>query len=224
MHVIIVGCGRVGSTVAKEMIAAGNSVAVVDRNPDSFRRLGADFAGQMVVGVGFDRDVLTEAGVGMGCAVAAVTNGDNSNILIARVARETFGAKHVIARIYDPARASIYQRLGIETVASAEWTAGRVLSALTDDRVAAWVDPTSRFVLVERRISESLAGLAVSEVERRAMCRVVLIARSGTATIAPPSMLLQQDDHVHFVVEGSALGGLDALLAHVGPIAALGEV
>jgi trk system potassium uptake protein len=214
MHVIIVGCGRVGSTVAKEMIGAGNTVAVVDRNPDSFRRLGADFAGQRVVGVGFDRDVLTEAGIGPLCSVAAVTNGDNSNILVARVARETFGAAHVVARIYDPARAGIYQRLGIETVASAEWTAGRVLSALTDDRHSSWVDPTSRFVIVERRISEAFAGIAINALEEQNACRVVLLSRSGQAAIPAAGTLLQQDDHVHVLVEGSALGALDHALVN----------
>ena len=113
MHVIVVGCGRVGSEVALNLASTEHDVIVIDRKVESFRRLGDDFKGTTMVGVGFDRDVLTEAGISPNCAVAAVTSGDNSNILIARVARETFGVKHVVARIYDPRRASIYERLGI---------------------------------------------------------------------------------------------------------------
>ena len=111
MHVIVVGCGRVGSEVAVSLASTEHDVVVIDRRAEAFRRLGDDFNGRTLVGVGFDRDVLTEAGITPECAVAAVTSGDNSNILIARVARETFGVRRVVARIYDPRRASIYERL-----------------------------------------------------------------------------------------------------------------
>ena len=132
MHVIVVGCGRVGSSVALTLSSAGHDVVVVDRKADAFRRLGDHFVGTTLVGVGFDRDVLTSAGITPESSVAAVTSGDNSNILIARVARETFGVAHVVARIYDPRRASIYQRLGIATVATVSWASERVLRFLTD--------------------------------------------------------------------------------------------
>ena len=107
MHVVIVGCGRVGSTLARELCALGNTVAVVDRRSDAFLRLGDDFAGQTLVGIGFDPDILIAAGIERAGALAAVTNGDNSNILIARVARERFGIESVVARIYDPKRSEI---------------------------------------------------------------------------------------------------------------------
>src|SRR5918994_727409 len=117
MHVVIVGCGRVGSGLARIIEDQGHSVAVVDKQPKAFRRLHEGFAGQRIVGVGFDRDRLEEAGVrGSEGAGAAVTSGDNSNILTARVARETFGVDRVVARIYDPRRAVIYERLGIPTI------------------------------------------------------------------------------------------------------------
>ncbi|MFM7526815.1 MAG: potassium channel family protein, partial [Actinomycetota bacterium] len=115
MHVVIVGCGRVGSTLARELCVMGNTVAVVDRRADAFLRLGDDFAGQTVVGIGFDPDILVAAGIERADALVAVTSGDNSNIMIARVGRERYGIERVVARIYDPKRAEIYERLGIAT-------------------------------------------------------------------------------------------------------------
>lgn len=211
MHVIVVGCGRVGSTVARELVESGHTVCVVDRRKDAFRRLGADFSGKTLEGVGFDRDVLLEAGVSESCSVAAVTSGDNSNILIARVAREVFGAQ-VVARIYDPRRASIFQRLGIPTVASVEWTAGRVLACLMPDpKTNEWVDPTARFVLVERRVPAGSAGMSVASFETDTASRVALLSRIGTASVPGPATVLQQDDLIHVMVSGAGLEQVDAL-------------
>jgi trk system potassium uptake protein TrkA len=215
MHVIVVGCGRVGSTVARELCAAGHSVVVVDRKADSFRRLGPDFPGRTIIGVGFDRDVLHEAGIDEHAAVMAVTSGDNSNILIARVARETFGVERVVARIYDPKRAAIYARLGIATVASVAWTAARAVQlVLPDAHAAVWTDPTSRFALVERRIPAEVAGTSVATVEAAGV-RVMLVDRNGTASVPDGSLLLQHDDLVHVLVDSARLGDVDAAL-HAG--------
>ena len=115
------GCGRVGSSLATALEAAGHSVAIIDQSKEAFRRLGSDFKGRTILGVGFDRDTLLEAGIDGADAFAAVSNGDNSNILAARVARENYGVTNVVARIYDPGRAEIYQRLGIPTVATVIW-------------------------------------------------------------------------------------------------------
>ena len=131
MHVVIMGCGRVGSTLANELQALGHSVAVIDQEREAFRRLGSDFNGKTVTGVGFDRDTLLEAGIEKAEAFAAVSNGDNSNILAARVARETYGVQNVVARIYDPRRAEIYQRLGIPTVATVSWTTDQIMRRLS---------------------------------------------------------------------------------------------
>ena len=128
MHVVIIGCGRVGSTIAVQLVNEGHDVVVVDKNPDAFRRLGDAFSGRTVVGIGFDRDVLRSTGITENSAVIAVTSGDNSNILAARVARELFGAQHVVARIYDPQRAEVYERCGISTVATVSWTSQQILS------------------------------------------------------------------------------------------------
>lgn len=207
MHVVVVGCGRVGSTVARELVDGGHEVVVVDRDAGSLTRLGSDFAGRTMVGVGFDRGVLTRAGVTTDSAVMAVTSGDNSNILIARVARETFGVERVVARIYDPRRAAIYERLGIPTVASVAWTAGRALRhVLPDSGVAEWVDPSARFVLVERRVPAAAAGRTVARIEE-AGARVVLLTRYGTPQVPSPSLMVQQDDLLHVVMPSGTTDG-----------------
>ncbi len=213
MHVIVVGCGRVGSEVALSLASTEHDVIVIDRRVESFRRLGDDFKGVTMVGVGFDRDVLTEAGITPNCAVAAVTSGDNSNILIARVARETFGVKHVVARIYDPRRASIYERLGIATVATVAWTSARVLRhLLAAESAPDWIDPTAKFTMVERRVPTGGAGMSVAEVESASGGRVALLGRFGESSIPSPAILLQEDDVVHVVVSAENAALLDAAL------------
>jgi trk system potassium uptake protein TrkA len=213
MHVIVVGCGRVGSEVALSLASTEHDVIVIDRKAESFRRLGDDFKGATMVGVGFDRDVLTEAGITPNCAVAAVTSGDNSNILIARVARETFGVKHVVARIYDPRRASIYERLGIATVASVAWTSARVLRHLmASESTPDWIDPSAKFTIVERRVPTAAAGMSVGTVETSSAGRVAVLSRFGDATIPTPGTLLQEDDVLHVVVSAENAGLLDAAL------------
>ena len=129
------GCGRVGSTLARSLEDRGHTVSVIDSNADSFRRLGPTFAGVKVLGIGFDQEVLQEAGIDKADAFAAVSSGDNSNIIAARVARESFGIQKVVARIYDPGRAEVYQRLGITTVATVRWTADQVLRRLLPGQV-----------------------------------------------------------------------------------------
>ena len=209
MHAIIVGCGRVGSTLARELSAVGNDVVVIDRKADAFRRLGGEFPGRTMIGVGFDRDVLAEAAITPDSAVMAVTSGDNSNILIARVAREMFGVQRVVARIYDPRRAAIYERLGIATVATVSWTTSRILRLVepTHDDVE-WTDPTSTHVMAERRITSTLAGTPVSALEGMGV-RLVLLTRNGRAQLPPSSLLLQEADTVHLVAPVEALEAFD---------------
>ena len=127
MHIVIMGCGRVGSMLARGLEKRGHSVAVIDVNADSFQRLGFDFQGITVSGVGFDREVLEAADIRHADGFAAVSSGDNSNILAARVVREQYGVDNVVARIYDQGRAAVYERLGIPTVATVRWTVGQVM-------------------------------------------------------------------------------------------------
>ena len=196
MHTIIVGCGRVGSTVARELDADGHSVVIIDRKPEAFRRLGDNFKGRTLTGIGFDRDLLTTAGITADCAVVAVTNGDNSNILVARVAREMFGVERVVARINDPKRAKIYERLGVSTVAAVAWASNRVMQYVLPRRgTTEWSDPTSTFHLAERRVSAELAGTKISD----AGVNIALIVRNGVAQVAESSMLLQENDLIHIL-------------------------
>ena len=150
MHIVIMGCGRVGSTLAHILEDRGNSIAIIDRDPEAFRRLGSSFKGDKITGIGFDRAVLTQAGTERADAFAAVSSGDNSNILSARVAREVFGVERVAARIYDPRRAEVYERLGIPTVATVRWTADQMLrKLLPEGGEPLWRDPTGKIVLAE---------------------------------------------------------------------------
>ncbi|MFM7762148.1 MAG: potassium channel family protein [Acidimicrobiaceae bacterium] len=212
MHVVIVGCGRVGSTLALSLISSGHSVAVVDRKSDAFFRLRDNFAGQTITGIGFDRDVLELAGIKKASAVAAVTNGDNSNILVARVARESFGIENVVARISDPKRAEIYERLGISTIATVKWTADRILRRILPDLPAIeWTDPSSSVVLIERALPDSLVGEKVLELDIKG-ARISALRRLGTAVIPDSKTLVQQSDIAYFTVEKDSVNSLDEFL------------
>ena len=212
MHVVIVGCGRVGSTLALSLISSGHSVAVVDRKSDAFFRLRDNFAGQTITGIGFDRDVLEQAGIKKASAVAAVTNGDKSNILVARVARESFGIENVVARISDPKRAEIYERLGIATVATVKWTSDRILRRILPDLPAVeWSDPSSSVVLVERTLPDSLVGEIVLELEIKG-ARISALRRLSAAVIPDSKTLVQQGDIAYFTVEKDSVNSLDEFL------------
>ena len=168
MHVVVVGCGRVGSGLAGILEDGGHTVAVVDKQAKAFRRLPEGFGGRTIQGVGFDRDRLREAGIEEAGALAAVTSGDNSNIMVARTAREVFGLERVIARIYDPRRAAIYEKLGIPTIATVQWTTDRVLRRILPDAPATeWTDPSAGVVLVERPVAPDVGGPSPRRPRRR---------------------------------------------------------
>ncbi len=209
MHVVVVGCGRVGSELAGTLEQADHTVAVIDKRSTAFRRLPPGFAGQRVVGFGFDRDHLQEAGIERAGAVAAVTNGDNSNILVARIARETFGIEHVVARIYDPRRAQIYQRLGIPTVATVSWTTDQVMRRLLPgDQVHEWVDASAKVGLVERQLPVAWGGKKLAGLNEPGEFWITAVTRFGAAQVAAPELVGQEGDVLHFV---AAIDSLDAL-------------
>jgi len=213
VHVVIVGCGRVGSTLGRELVAVGHTVAVVDRKSEAFSRLGESFSGQKIAGIGFDRDILIEAGIEKAGALAAVTNGDNSNILIARVAREEFGIERVVARIYDPKRAEIYERLGIATVATVKWTSERILRRILPEFPAVeWTDPSAKVVLVERELPKTLVGTRVLSLDS-AIARIVSVRRLGAAIIPGADTVVQEGDVAYVAVEVKSLEAFDASLA-----------
>lgn len=208
------GCGRVGSGLALELEAGGHTVAVIDQNRESFRRLGPNFAGRTVAGVGFDRDTLLEAGIAEAGAFAAVSNGDNSNILAARVARETYGVENVVARIYDAGRAEIYQRLGIPTVATVLWTTDQILRRLVPaGSRSEWRDASGLIQLCEVHLEASWYGRPASIIEERTSARLAFITRLGEGLIPDENTVLQEGDLVHVLVTDNDLSTVDAILA-----------
>ena len=209
MHVVVVGCGRVGTELAGTLEKSGHTVAVIDKNATAFRRLPSSFAGQRVVGFGFDRDTLAEAGIDRAGAVAAVTNGDNSNILVARIARESFGIERVVARIYDPRRAVIYQRLGIPTVATVSWTTDQVMRRLIPgDQPHDWIDPSAKVCLVEQALPPSWGGKKLAELNEPGRFWLTAVTRFGSAEVVAANLVGQEGDVLFFVADVSALDAL----------------
>jgi trk system potassium uptake protein len=179
----------------------GHSVAIVDKNQRAFRRLPPGWPGVTVVGSGFDRDALDAAGAPKAGALAAVTSGDNSNILTARIARENYNVPRVVARIYDPRRAEIYQRLGIPTVATVSWTIDRVLQRMLPDAVAPeWTDQTGRLMLLEQLIPDSWAGKQVRDLVDGGKGRLVAVSRAGEPRLEVANLLGQEGDVLHIAV------------------------
>ena len=214
MHIVIMGCGRVGSTLAQILEDRDNSIAIIDRDPEAFRRLRSSFKGERVTGIGFDRAVLIQAGIERADAFAAVSSGDNSNIISARVARETFGVLRVAARIYDPRRAEVYERLGIPTVATVRWTADQMLRKLLPEGAEPlWRDPTGKIVLAEVAFSPAWIGEHVKAVEASTMTRIAFIDRLGQAFVPEPGAVLQEGDVIHVVAKESELDRIDTAFA-----------
>lgn len=209
------GCGRVGATLAQSLEKNGHSVAVVDQSPDAFRRLPATYAGKKVTGVGFDRDTLIQAGIKEAFAFAAVSDGDNSNILAARVVRETYGVENVVARIYDPHRAEIYQRLGIPTVATVRWTADQVLRRMlpmgaTND----YRDPSGQIQLCQVDVHPAWVGQSIRTLERLTGARAGFIDRYGSGELASGDLILQENDVLHVLVRVSDIHRVERLITH----------
>jgi trk system potassium uptake protein TrkA len=208
------GCGRVGSSLAIELEAAGHTVSVIDQAREAFRRLGPNFKGRTVTGVGFDRDTLLEAGIQDADAFAAVSNGDNSNILAARVARETYGVHNVVARIYDPGRAEIYQRLGIPTVATVLWATDQILRRLAPEGSRSeWRDATGMVQLCEVHPQEDWYGRPTLLIDQLTPARVAFITRLGEGLIPDEHTVLQQGDLVHVMVSDSDVARTEEILA-----------
>lgn len=208
------GCGRVGATLARSLSELGHEVAVIDMEAAAFRRLGPSFEGRTVTGMGFDRGVMLNAGIKTADAFAAVSSGDNSNILAARVARETFGVEHVVARIYDPRRAAVYQRLGIPTVATVRWTADQMIHRLLPQgSVPAYTDPSGQVVLAEVPTATAWVGRRLRDLERLAETRVGFVTRLGDGLVPGADTVLQDGDVLHVIAARADLARIENLLA-----------
>lgn len=209
MHIVIMGCGRVGSLLARQLSEAGHSVAVIDRDPEAFRRLGPEFRGQQVLGMGFDRDTLIKARIGEAHAFAAISSGDNSNIIAARVAREQFNVETVVARIYDPKRAAVYERLGIPTVATVPWTADRLLREIVPEGlVSEWRDPTGKAAIAALPYHRGWIGRPLAELELACRVHVAFVVRFGEALLPAADTIVQDGDVIYAAVLAADLMAL----------------
>lgn len=215
-HFVIVGAGRVGILLAHALEDSGHSVAVIDQDDSSLRRLRPEFTGKKITGHGFDRDVLCRAGIEDAYAFAAVSSGDNTNILATRVARETFGVQRVVARIYDPARAEFYQRLGIPTVAAVRWTADQVLRRiLPEQRISGdWREASGRLQLGELSLHDSWSGFDLGVIQEATGVRVAFITRFGEGMLPDSSTSFQKGDVLHAMMRIDDIDDIALTLAH----------
>jgi trk system potassium uptake protein len=201
------GCGRVGSTLARSLEERNHTVSVIDSEPDSFRRLGPEFNGDKVTGFGFDQAVLEKAGIRRAEAFAAVSSGDNSNIIAARVARETFGIDQVVARIYDPGRAEVYQRLGITTVATVKWTADQILRRLLPAGAEPdFRDPSGTIRVDHLPVPEGWIGQRTIHFQEQTKSRIAWIDRLGEGMLPTRDTIIQEGDLVHLVIREENAG------------------
>lgn len=209
------GCGRVGSTLAVNLSRRGHSVAIIDQDSDAFRRLPDDFDGQQVTGVGFDRDALIQAGIEDAQGFAAVSNGDNSNIIAARVVRDTFNVKNVVARIYDSSRADIYERLGISTVPTVKWTADRMMRRLIQlGPNTEYVDSMYQMALFHVDLHESWYGVHCEDIERNTKAKVAYVGRGTKARLARPDHVIQDGDVLYMIAPSERTTAIQRILNH----------
>jgi trk system potassium uptake protein TrkA len=215
VHVVIMGCGRVGSTLARGLEDRNHTVSVIDSNPDAFRRLGPSFSGTKVTGMGFDQDVLDKAGIEKADAFAAVSSGDNSNIIAARVARETFGIQQVVARIYDPGRAEVYQRLGITTVATVKWTADQILRRILPAGAEPdFRDPSGTIRLDQVAVTEKWIGHRTVQLQDQSGSRIAWIDRLGEGMLPTRETVIQEGDLLHLVMREENAERVHSVLNH----------
>lgn len=215
MHFVVMGCGRVGAAIAVELSARGHSVAIIDSNADAFRRLPEDFDGQRVTGLGFDRESLQQAGIEDAYGFAAVSSGDNSNIIAARVVRDTFGLSNVVTRIYDPSRARVYERLGVATVPTVRWAADQVMRRLIPSGpYREFTDSAAGIQLISVDLHESWYGVRVGVIESATQARVAYVVRHGDGLLPTESTIIQDGDRLTLLVETGHGDAIQRILSY----------
>jgi len=213
MHVVIGGYGRVGRYLASMLEERGHSVAVIDRSEKAFAGAGADIRGRRISGEVFDRDTLVKAGIERADAYAAVTSGDNSNIVSARIARERFSVPCVVARIYDPRRAIIYERFGIPTISSVNWSSGMLLASILEPDVkTVSVFGGGEVITIAAEASTKLTGRKITELDYPGKFHITAIVRDGLALLPEPRTELIKGDQLKITVTRDALPELKKLL------------
>lgn len=213
MNIIIMGCGRVGSQVSQLLVKQGHMVTVIDHDANALARLGKDFKGRVVQGLGFDKNVLIEAGVETAEGFVSASSSDNANIVAARIARNIFRVPRVVARLYDPVRAEVYQRLGLTTISSTLWGAERIVEVVTHndlDVVDIFRDGNTSMVRVEA--SPRLIGYPVSQMNIPGEVLVIAITRNDQTFIPVSGTEFQDGDVIYLTVIPSAMNRLEELL------------
>lgn len=215
MKFIILGCGRVGSQLAGSLSVEGHEVAIIDKNPGAFRRLSPSFKGQTITGIGFDRDVLLSAGIEQADGFASVSNGDNSNIISALIAKREFSVPRVITRIYDPLRADIYKKFGIPTISSTVWGANQLREHLLYTELKSEQSFGSGEVqLLELEVPQALVGHKVGELEMPGKVRVASLVRLGRGLVPDPALVFEQGDLVYASVQTDSLEKFKEMTGH----------
>ena len=214
MKLIVMGCGRVGSQVSNLMANQGHDVTVIDhRDTDAASRLGPEFKGRLISGLGFDRDILIEAGVEHADVFVAASSSDNANIVAARIARNIFKVPRVIARLYDPRRAEIYHRLGLMTISTTTWGAERVYELATHtDLDVVYNFGRGEVSVVAVEVPYTLAGRTVRDLTVIGEFNVISITRDDKAFLPSAGTVFREGDIIHITVQSTALGRREEML------------
>ncbi len=213
MLTIIVGCGRMGSGLAHILNMQGQTVHIIDTDQTAFERLGVSFKGQKVVGVGYDRDVLVKAGIEHADALAALTPSDEVNVVTARVASMVYRVPRVVARLYDPLKAEIYKRLGLNTIAPVTWGVNRIADVLNYSPLnTVYSLGTGEVDVVEIEVTPQLEGRVVKDLNVPAEITVVAVSRGGRTFLPTTGTVLMAGDVLHVVVQAASADKLKAML------------
>jgi trk system potassium uptake protein TrkA len=213
MHIIIIGCGRLGAGLAQTLSLMQHTVTVIDKDPQAFERLGPRFTGRKVPGVGFDQQVLRQAGIERADGLAAVTSSDEANVVAARIAREIYRVPKVVARLYEPGQGEIYERLGLQTVAPVSWGINYIAELLSYtelERVASLGTADVELVAVEAPVL--LAGKTVAALSMPGELSVVAITRGGRSFLPTRATEFRSGDLVHLAVLAASASRLEHLL------------
>ncbi len=200
MNIVVVGCGRVGSQLAMMLSVEGHNVVVIDRDESAFRRLGGTFNGVTIVGLGFDEEVLEEAGIREADAFAATTDLDNTNLMAAEVARTIFGVRHVVARLYNPVRERTYQLLDLDYVCGTTLVAESLMEKIKSGH-GHHLNSIDDIEVIEFRGGPSVEGKRVEEIEIERRFRIFSVVRGRVAHIPEPPMVLHEGDIIFAAVK-----------------------